>query len=678
LHWIDAETQALLDSLVESLPTARLLLLANYRPEYEHGWGSKTYYRHLRIDPLLPESADDLLTSLLGTEQNLDSLKRTLIERTEGNPLFLEESVRTLAETKALIGERGAHRLAQDATAIHVPATVQAILAARIDRLAPEDKRLLQTAAIIGKDVPHSLLLAIAELTEEDLRRGLAHLQAAEFLYEASLFPDLEYTFKHALTHEVTYGGLLQERRRDLHARIVGAIETLHRDRLTEQVERLAHHALRGELREKAVHYLRQAGIKAAARSALPDARAWFEQALSVVDNLPESHSILEQAFEIRLELRPVLNLLGEVPRTLERLREAETLAERLNDDRRRGRVCAFITNVHSLLGELDEALMAGTRALEIAGRLGDVRLRILTTTHLEQVHYFRGEYERVVELATGNIAALPADSLSETFGAAMPISIYDRFRMLQSLTELGRFAAAAPYEAEALRLAELTHHAYTVGMVNNAACWLHCLKGDWATACSLIEHGLTAFRKGNVVWELPSVVAASAWVLAQVGEAGEALTRLREGEQLLERDAARGTFTFHGVASLSLGRAALRLGRLDEARSLGDRALKYSSPSRPGQAAHTLHLLGDVATHPDRFDAPSGEAYYRQALALAVPRGMRPLIAHFHLGLGKLYRRTGKRDQAQEHLTTATAMYSEMDMRFWLEQAEAELHNLA
>ena len=292
-----------------------------------------------------------------------------------------------------------------------MPATVQAILAARIDRLSPEDKRLLQAAAVIGKDVPFALLLAIAELPEEDLRRGLAHLQAAEFLYETSLFPDLEYTFKHALTHEVTYGGLLQERRRALHARIVDAIETLHRDRLGEQIERLAHHALRGEVWEKAVHYLRQAGLKAAARSALPEARGWFEQALGVLEALPESPSTLEQGFEIRLELRPMLGQLGEVRRVLERLREAEALAERLNDDRRRGRVCAFMTNTHSQLGELDEALVTGTRALEIAGRLGDLRLRILTTTYLEQAHYFRGEYERVVELATDNLAALPADS---------------------------------------------------------------------------------------------------------------------------------------------------------------------------------------------------------------------------------------------------------------------------
>ena len=165
----------------------------------------------------------------------------------------------------------------------------------------------MQTASVIGKDVPFALLQAIAELPDEALRRGLDHLQAAEFLYETGLYPDLEYSFKHALTHEVTYGGLLQERRRELHARIVDAIETLHGDRLGEQIERLAHHALRGELREKAVHYLRQAGLKAAARSALQDARAWFEQALGVLEALPESPSTLEQAFEIRLELRPVL-----------------------------------------------------------------------------------------------------------------------------------------------------------------------------------------------------------------------------------------------------------------------------------------------------------------------------------------------------------------------------------
>ena len=673
LHWIDSETQALLDSLVESLPPARLLLLVNYRPEYAHHWGSKGSYTQLRLDPLPPESAVELLHGLLGEDRTIEPLTPILIERTEGNPFFLEETVRALVETKALVGEHGAYRLAKVLTDIQVPATVQAILAARIDRLSPEDKRLLQAAAVIGKDVPFAVVLAIAELPEGDLRRGLTHLQAAEFLYETSLFPDLEYTFKHALTHEVTYGGLLQERRRDLHARILDTIETLHRDRLGGHIERLAHHALRGERREKAVHYLRQAGGKASAQSALQDAQAWFEQALSVLDALPESQATLEQGVDIRLELRPVQNLLGEVRRSLERLREAETLAANLHDDRRRGRVYAFMATTLSHLGELDEALVAGTQALEIAERLGDLRLRLLTTIYLEQAHYYRGDYERVVELATDNLAALPAAWIYESFGSATPISSFDRYWLVRGLAELGRFAEAAQYEAEAMQLAEPTHHAYTVGTAHFTAGWLHLLKGDWAQARSGIEHGIAAHQTGNIVLGLPPAVASLAWVLAQVGEVSEALTQLREGEELLERHAAKGITLHRGWGYHALGCAGLLLGRLDEARSLGDRALKYS-PSHSGSAAHALHLLGDIAAHPDRFDAERGEAHYRQALALAEPRAMGPLVAHCHLGLGKLSRRTGKRHEAKEHLTTATTMYREMDMRFWLEQAESEM----
>ena len=307
LHWIDTETQALLDSLVERLPTARLLLLVNYRPEYQHGWGSKTYYTQLRLDPLPPVSAEAFLQALLGDDPSLAPLKQLLIARTQGNPFFLEESVRTLVETGVLVGERGAYRLAQPVESLQMPATVQAILAARIDRLPPEDKRLLQTAAVIGTEVPWPLLQAIADAPEEALHRGLGQLQAAEFLYETSLFPEHAYTFKHALTHEVAYSSLLQERRRVLHTRIVEAIAGLSADRLTEQVERLAHHALRGEVWDKALAYCRQAGAKAAARSAYREAVAYFEQALTALQHLPEHRETLEQAIDLRLDIRNAL-----------------------------------------------------------------------------------------------------------------------------------------------------------------------------------------------------------------------------------------------------------------------------------------------------------------------------------------------------------------------------------
>ncbi len=214
LHWLDSESQAFLDSLVDSLPLARALVLVSYRPEYQHGWARKSYYTQFRIDPLPPQSSEELLRALMGDDPGLGPLKQLLIERTEGNPFFIEESVRTLAETKVLAGTPGHYRLTREVQKVQVPATVQAVLAARIDRLPIESKRLLQAAAVIGKDVSMALLQEIADLSEETVRRNLTLLQSGEFLYEISLFPSVEYTFRHALTHEVAYSSLLQDRRR--------------------------------------------------------------------------------------------------------------------------------------------------------------------------------------------------------------------------------------------------------------------------------------------------------------------------------------------------------------------------------------------------------------------------------------------------------------------------------
>ena len=341
LHWIDSETQALLDRLIESLPTAHLLLLVNYRPEYQHGWGSKTYYTQLRLDPLPPASAEAFLAGLLGDDPSLAPLLPLLMARTAGNPFFLEESVRTLVETAALVGTPGAYRLAAPLQGMPVPATVQAVLAARIDRLAPEEKGLLQTAAVLGTDVPFALLRAIADVPEAALHSSLAHLQAAEFLYETRLFPEPEYTFKHALTHEVAYGSLLLERRRWLHARLVETIEALAPDRGGEQVERLAHHALRGEIWDKAVTYCRQAGTRAYDRAAFREAVAAFEQALQALAHVPEDGDPRVLAIDLRRVLGNALTQLGEHGRHLALLSEAETLARALDDRARLGRVLA-------------------------------------------------------------------------------------------------------------------------------------------------------------------------------------------------------------------------------------------------------------------------------------------------------------------------------------------------
>jgi tetratricopeptide (TPR) repeat protein len=690
LHWADEMSLRLLAFVSRRIPAWPVLLVATAREEEltEASIAGRTVAELTRAPRTMPmvlsplSRSDTTLLVRALTRAGSDAATMAQVEEriwamSEGNPFVTVEGMRALDQDSLGPGVR------KEPGAIALPASVRGLVARRLDRLGAPTQQVAAVAAVIGRRFDFTLLRASCGVEERHAAEAVEEMVRHRVLQAVG--DQLDFT--HDRVREVAYGRLLPPRRRLLHRAVVDALEAVGtetaevtepraRHRLDEHVEQLAHHALRGELWEKAARYLRHAGTKAAAQSALPDARAWFDQALDALGNLPESQSMLEHAFEIRLELRPVLTQLGEVRRTLERLREAETLAGRLDDDPRRGRVWALLTNIRAMLGELDEALVTGTRALALAGRLQDLTLRILATTYLEVTLYYRGEYERVVELASDNLAVLPADWLNEYLGMPAPPSVYDRGNMIVALAELGRFAEAVEYETEVIQLAELTQHAYTVGFAYRTVAMPHLLRGDWTTALARLEHGIAALRSGNVPLPLPIVVAASAWTLAQLGEASEAMRRLQEAEQLFEHQAARGLVGQSGWAYHALGRACLLLGRLDEARRLSSRAIECS-PCHPGFEGHARHLLGDIATHPNQFDAERGEAHYHEALALAEPRGMRPLVAHCHFGLGKLYRHTGRRQEAQAHLTTATTMYREMGMQFWLAPAEAGLKEL-
>jgi tetratricopeptide (TPR) repeat protein len=676
LHWIDSETQAMLESLVESLPTARLLLLVNYRPEYQHRWANKTYYTQLRLDPLPPESAGEILDSVLGNDQGLQSLKQLLIERTQGNPFFLEESVRTLVETKVLAGERGNYHLEKKVESTQVPATVQAVLAARIDRLPLTEKQLLQSAAVIGKDVPFSLLQAITELSAEELRRGLTHLQAAEFLYETSLFPDLEYTFKHALTHEVAYGSLLHERQRALHARIVEAIEALYPDRLIEQVERLAHHAVRGEVWRKALIYLRQAGTKADARSALREAVSYFEQALTVLGHLPNDHEMREQAIDLHFDLRVSLGSLGgEGERVLEHLRAAEALANALGDERRLSRVNVYLARLLLNQGEHEQAVTACERAIGMTRTLDDYGQEVVATSILGQAYYYLGNYPKAVEALGRNLVAIDSPVVRERFGAAGLPFATSRTSLALALAERGEFMEAVDRCTEAIHIAETVGHPYSLTVMYRGMGHLHFRRGDLHQATLTLEHALEVCRVVDSPSLFHAVSSALGHVYALSGRTAEAISLL---EEAVERPVRTVTLESQSLRTTWLSEAYLVAGREADARAAAQRALGLVRQHKErGHEAYTLRLLGEIAAREDPLDIVKAESHYRQALALAEELGMRPLTAHCHVGLGKLYQRIGNRQQAEEHLTTATAMMREMEMGFWLEKAEAEVKAL-
>jgi class 3 adenylate cyclase/tetratricopeptide (TPR) repeat protein len=672
LHWIDSETQTLLDSLVEWLPTAPLLLLVNYRPEYQHGWGSKTYYTQLRLDPLPPASAAEVLQALLGDDPSLMPLKQLLIARTEGNPFFLEESVRTLTETGVLVGEPGAYRLAQALPTIQVPATVQAVLAARIDRLPPEDKRLLQTAAVIGHEVPLPLVQAIAELPEVDLHRGLAHLQAAEFLYETRLFPEREFTFKHALTHEVAYNGLLHERRRGLHARLVDAIETLTAERLADQVDRLAHHAFRGAVWDKALAYSRQAGSRAMAGSAHRAAVAYFEQALAALEHLPERRETLEQAIDLRFDLRNALVPLDEQARTFDNLRAAEPLAERLGDPQRLGRIVSSLGFSLSVMGEHDRAIAAGQRALALATSSGAFDVQVVAQAYLGVTYYAAGDYRQTLDVAQRVMALLTGELLYERFGLPILPATLSRSYAAPCLAELGDFAEATGIGEEAVRLAEAVAHPTSLVVALYLVGLAYRRQGVLQKAIPMLERSLALYQSADLPVQFPQTASLLSAAYALAGRVEEALPLL---DQMLERVAAGSRMLLHALVLTELSEACLLVGRVDEASALAGRLreLSHAHPGR-GYQAHAFRLLGEVARHREPPDVDQAAAHYRQALALAKELGMFPLQAHCHLGLGTLYDRTGQRQQAQAELSAAIDLYRAMDMTFWLPQAEAAL----
>ena len=679
LHWIDGETQALLDGLVESLPAARLMLLVNYRPEYEHRWGSKTYYTQLRLDPLPTESAGELLEALLGGDPSLQSLTRLLIERTEGNPFFLEETVRTLIETGALIGARGAYRLGGSSAVIQVPATVQAVLAARIDRLPLEEKRLLQTSAVIGKDVPRGVLQVVAEMREEDLRRDLAHLQAAEFLYETSLFPEPVYTFKHALTQEVAYGSLLHDRRRALHVRVLTAMEEAGQDRRSLHTERLAHHALKGEEWARAAQYLHLAGRRAIAEGRYSSGVDFYEAAIRALDQQGED---ADQTLKLDayLELSTARIESSQVQGYRELMDRAEALARALNDRERLARVvlkqAQALWNIWSGPHNLEEAVERAREAYALATP-DDLRTRSYAQFLVGAALLARGRFHDAVQEFDAGVSlftSVPVDA--EAAGLVLPIRANIRAWEAEAYTALGEFGSALAAVDEAQRIASQSRNAATQGRALGFFGYVLLMRGHLDAAVRAFERALDKLQDNTLNW---IGFAFCQLLLGQREDGMRTLARAFEiiGDPIGPQSKigtrygvlAAGAYLAAGLPEKAEAEAArgLALATVDDARA-------YHAPL----GRIRLESLALQGKEPCRDEALSE---WGRLIDLATELSMRPELAHCHLGLGKLCRRTGNQAKAEEHFAIATAMYREMDMGFWLEKAagefrEAERHS--
>ncbi|HTO65346.1 MAG TPA: adenylate/guanylate cyclase domain-containing protein [Bradyrhizobium sp.] len=665
LHWIDGETQELLDSLVSSLGSARLMLLVSFRPDYEHKWGSKENYHQIRLSALPTRDTAYLLEALLGEDPGLAPLKQHLIAR-GGNPFFMEETVRSLVETHYLAGEHGHYRLLRPTGAIQAPPTVQAILASRIDRLLPGDKNLLQIASVVGREIPLAVLRPMADLTEGELRDALDRLQAAGFLYESGFYPDVEYSFVHALTHEVTYDGLLRARRRALHARLVDTMEIQYRDRMGEHIERLAQHAVRGALSDKAVRYLRQAGLKALSRSALENGRVWFEQALAIIEKLPETKDNIELGIDIRFDLRNALHPLGHLESCLDHLQKVQAQATQLGDRRRLGQASSFTCQYYRLLGELGPAIEAGERATAIADELDDLSLRTIISGHLGAAWTARGDHHRAVDILSAAVDRLPGDLASATMGTTGIQGVFRRIYLVGSLAELGEFDRALRLAEEAVDIARAANHVYSLAFAYYGAGTVLALRGEARRGISVLEQGLELCRSWILPLMTPLIRTSLGHAYCLSDRPDEAIVLLTETER---ESAAMHRMSGLAMTLVRLGEAHLLKRSITEAEQCGQRALTLSRKhGERGHEAYALRLLAEIrATDPP---VPhESETIFLEALRRAEELGLRPLAAQCHAGLGKHYRATCQRANAEQHLGAARALFAELGMPFPLEE---------
>jgi DNA-binding SARP family transcriptional activator len=666
VHWADDMSLRLLAFIARRTHRWHVLLLTTGREEELADAsaarrtlaevGREPHAASLKLTPLSRPDTVLLVRSLSRVGSETEALAR--IEEqvwgvSEGNPFVAVETTRALQEGSIIVSP----------STLHVAERVRELIARRLERLSDRAYDLAEVAAVIGREFDFPLLERAAQLGE------LAAAKALEELVRRRALQGIGERF--ACTHEriqaVVYDQLLQPQRKLLHRRVGEAIEELYGANLEPYVSALGVHYLRAEVWAKALVNLWRAGSQAAARSAYGEAVACLEQALAVLPHLPESRRRLERAADLHLELRTCLHALGELAPGAEHAREAERLAQELGDARRLGIASVYLTHYCWLTGALHEGIAFGRRAHAIAEDLGDLPLSVSATFYLGLVHSYLGEYLLSEDYLRRTIRALEGRR-SERCGLVGFPAVLAPAVLAEMLAECGRFDEGATCAEEAIQISEALNHAYSSITAWCALGRLHIVRGEFPSAITLLERALhVAIR-----WHL---TVRQANIMEGLGLAYVCSRRLAEGLDLLERAVKVYEVVGRRDATGIIGEAYLLAGRLEEAAAYARWALPHArGRSERRLEALALWLLAGIAARRDPPDLPDSQASYLEALTLAAQLGMRPLVAHCHLGLGNLYRRTGRWQKAQEHLGTATAMYREMDMQFWLEQAKAEI----
>ena len=669
LHWADAEGRAFVDALAAGIVSSPVLVLATLR-DYHNGLtlAPRRHVSECALRQFTAPESEQFLAELMGTGPALGRLKDLLVRKTQGNPFFLEESVRALLDTGALSGRPGALTPTHDAVGFAVPDSVRAVIADRIDALPDAERSLLFHAAVLGQGFDIAVLQQLAGLSREQLFLRLEQLQLAGFVQRTRVVPNMEYSFRHALIHDVAYATLLRRKRRELHGRALGVIRRRPRDRVHGRTQLLAHHAHVADEVAAAYVYGRAAGLEAQARSRNQEARDHLANALAALEKCRPTLRARHAAVDLRLEFAQSLFSLGQTKPAQSHLEDAHSLAADLGDQRRLGNVLANMTLHYWIGGQLTRAIDSQKAALRVARSHGDREQEISSVARLGVIMADSGDHAAATRVLTEATRLMSSDIRQERYGLLGSVMVVALGTLSVSLGDLGRFVAALDTADRAVAIAEEGQHGFSLAYAHLHAGTVLIRKGDFQRAIPSLERALATARDTRSELLVPVCQAG-------LGHARACAYGWHEGYDLLEE--AIGDLEHHAVgkaAALSwFAEARLDRGQWKHAKETTERAVLTARENEErAQEAWATCLLGEVCLSRTTPCLPKAEALIRRAMAVAEARSLAPLSARCALGLAKLHWRTGQSASAQGAFDDAGAQFARMGMTHAAETARA------
>lgn len=676
LQWLDRETEAFLDLLIERVPNAGILLLLNFRPEYRPGWRQNRDYTQLRLDPLGQVESKALLITLLGKDASLARLERLILDKTDGNPFFMEEVVQTLVEEKILLGEPGRYRIEVAPDTFQIPTTVKGVLAARVDRLDPAEKALLQTLAVIGTGFTWSLVRQVAGQPEDRLRYLLAKLQASDFIYERPAFPEVEYAFKHSLTQEVAGQALLTEQRSALHERTAQAIEVLYRQQLDSHCSDLAHHySLSGNI-PKAVEYLLSAGSQALERSAHLEAIPHLNTALELLKRLPDTPERTSQELALRITLGPALiaakgYACGEVEATFNR---ALALSEQGGETRQLFLAKLGLRTFYTLRAEHQTSYKLGESLLRLAERAQDPELIGQANFVLGTSSFHLGDPVKAQAHLERGLATIDREHHTATsFLLGQDPVVHGLIAAARTLWYLGCPDQAARRVQEGLMLARKLSHPYSMALALALAAEVHQCRREAQLAGELAEAAITLSREQGFPYWLAWGEILRGWAQAEQGGAAEGIDQIRRGIFACQ---ATGAELARPYQLALLAQAYIKAGQMSAALETLTEALTTAERNAERYCLAELHRLrGELLLQraSDQSSKPSNdeeaEACFLEAISIAGNQGARSLELRAVLSFGRLQIERGNAEGTRQRLSEILCSFEEgFDTADWQE----------